>query len=297
MKYSELRRASRGDGSEKGGKTGEVWKVKRNFKHRNTLRPRWRRETIIVDVTPVVLRVYFNYGYAQLMLMDQEAKVDETKNAYLTLKPPANSTLQDIQKRMISALEVRKMEKVSAWATKFGLVDKKSRKQLRSIRPFLSLTGKGSVESPYEVDMVPRQAPEKIDFPNVSFQVIKHLSFHRKQPRIITLTNKGIQNIKLVKGEKVVTSERSYAKVFYTAILDEETLVVSYTDAKEHKYRSKGAIKLVQTINERVSAFLKLEREYVIQHSEAKLQAEKAQKIVFRHWKSKSDLNGFNIEL
>eukprot|EP00468_Gymnochlora_sp_CCMP2014_P002373 CAMPEP_0167758050 /NCGR_PEP_ID=MMETSP0110_2-20121227/10259_1 /TAXON_ID=629695 /ORGANISM="Gymnochlora sp., Strain CCMP2014" /LENGTH=632 /DNA_ID=CAMNT_0007644295 /DNA_START=45 /DNA_END=1940 /DNA_ORIENTATION=- len=272
-------------------------RIRKPLAHRNTLKPRWRQmNPSCIGIHAPIVRIYFSYGYAQLALMTKSgsllrADIGGKTSAYVTIRPPPTSTLKDIQEQLIKALQKRKMEKVTSWVKKFQLVDRKTRNYIRNVRPFLALSGSGNSEDPFELDMVPCDLPINVlESKDLNFEATKYLSYMRRQPRTIRLTSKGIENVKIVNGKEVVSSQHTYAEVFYTALIDRETLVISYTDAKEHKYGSRIAVSIIQHINDRVSAFLRLEKDYLIQQDTQK-EAEKVQQRVVTHWRAKTDLN------
>mmetsp|Transcript_36786 Transcript_36786/g.59637 ORF Transcript_36786/g.59637 Transcript_36786/m.59637 type:complete len:725 (-) Transcript_36786:155-2329(-) len=269
--------------------------------------PLWRRNrTQIREESRAILRVYFNYGYAQLLLIQATRAMDKNSvgntenttpesssgstgshshNAYVTIKPSTDASLEDIREEILKALEKRKMKRVSSWVSKFKLVDRKSRKELKDFRPLVVLSGTGSKVDPFEIDMVVDGAPRELDtYKEEEYQVTKFLSYGRRQKRIIRLTKKGIEN---VRGNEA-SSQHAYSEVFYTALIDKDVLVISYTDAKEHRYKSDVAIRLVQNINDRVSAFMRIEKNYLIKPEKAREKARKAQEMVHHRWKTQS---------
>eukprot|EP00466_Bigelowiella_natans_P003389 jgi/Bigna1/80631/fgenesh1_pg.72_\ len=274
-----------------------------------TKSPLWRRNrTQIREESRAILRVYFNYGYAQLLLIQATRAMDKNSgntenttpesssgstgshshNAYVTIKPSTDASLEDIREEILKALEKRKMKRVSSWVSKFKLVDRKSRKELKDFRPLVVLSGTGSKVDPFEIDMVVDGAPRELDtYKEEEYQVTKFLSYGRRQKRIIRLTKKGIEN---VRGNEA-SSQHAYSEVFYTALIDKDVLVISYTDAKEHRYKSDVAIRLVQNINDRVSAFMRIEKNYLIKPEKAREKARKVKTFNQKLVKSSKDLS------
>mmetsp|Transcript_9434 Transcript_9434/g.18342 ORF Transcript_9434/g.18342 Transcript_9434/m.18342 type:complete len:647 (-) Transcript_9434:135-2075(-) len=238
----------------------------------------------------VIMRVYFNYGYLQLLLWTSKGEtsgLDSSKSAYVTIRPNSHSTKKEIRATLIDALNKRNLKGVTSFASKFDLVDRKTRKSLKPVMPLMLCSGKGTIEAPYEVDLVPSGGPERLEsFADKSYEVIKHLSMGRRQQRIMRLTSKGIQNIRISNGKEQVSSEHTYKEVFYTALLDDNLLVISYTDAKEHKYEMQGAIKVVQAINDRIAMFMRAETQFLLNPAKSLEKAEETQKTIIRHYKS-----------
>lgn len=236
----------------------------------------------------MILRIFVTYGYAELQLLraagireqgSTSAEPNESmplgsKQAYISLEMDRSSTFRQVSARLKDALEKRKLTGLCASFKKFELVERATRTAFSKRETIAQATNPRAAV--VELDLVAKVAPKAPrQRKTVEHLVIKHLSYGRKQHRWIRLTPEGIENIRRRGDVLEISSKHLYSEIFYTALLDEDMLCITYTDAKEHKYQTQSAVSIVQEINERMSASLRFAREW-IRPSEKKAYERKA---------------------